>query len=91
MPETTSQVPTTKLNRRRLRFMPPREMFILAHYTSLSSTPTPPIMASYQMRGSKREVSLTVKVKLNSKIKNALEFCEVQLPFYNRSDMYTLP
>ncbi|XP_038074938.1 AP-5 complex subunit mu-1-like [Patiria miniata] len=85
MPGLTSQATPAKLTRRRLRFIPPREPFTLGYYASASSTPTtPPISATYQMRGTDREVTLTVKVKLSSKVKNALEYCEVQLPFYNR-------
>ncbi|XP_071791604.1 AP-5 complex subunit mu-1-like [Asterias amurensis] len=85
---------TLKMPKRSLRFMPPREGFTLGYYTSSTSFMTPPITASYHMKGSEREVNLLVKVKLNAKVKNAMDYCEVQLPFYNRgiiSDINVTP
>ncbi|XP_022086090.1 AP-5 complex subunit mu-1-like [Acanthaster planci] len=86
MPGMTSRSTPAKLTRRRLRFIPPREAFTLGYYTSSPSATvtSPPLTASYQMKGTEREVTLTVTIKLNTRVKNALEYCEVQLPFYNR-------
>ncbi|XP_072030857.1 AP-5 complex subunit mu-1-like isoform X2 [Amphiura filiformis] len=74
------------LTQRKVRFTPPSEMFILCHYTmsDADTNQSLPITASYQMKGNEQEANLMIKVKLNKRVRNWFEYCEVQLPFYNR-------
>ena len=50
----------------------------------MSEAPSLPISASYQMKGNDQEANIMVKVKLNKRVRNWFEYCEVQLPFFNR-------
>ncbi|XP_071962406.1 AP-5 complex subunit mu-1-like [Antedon mediterranea] len=68
---------------RKIRFTPPLEMFTLCHYTS-SSIPQLPIQAYYQMKGDQQSVKILIQLKLCSTVKNMFEYCEVQIPFFNR-------
>lgn len=68
---------------RRVRFIPPTEMFILCHYT-VSSLKELPIKGSYEMRMDGKTAKLTVRLKMSERVKNNLEYCELQIPFHNR-------
>ncbi len=74
------------LTQRKVRFTPPSEMFILCHYTmsDVDTVQSLPMTASYQMKGNDQEANLMVKVKLSKRVRNWFEYCEIQLPFYNR-------
>ncbi|KAK3093878.1 hypothetical protein FSP39_021341 [Pinctada imbricata] len=68
---------------RRVRFTPPAEMFALCHYT-VSSLKQLPITAIYDMKMSGRIATLKVQLTLTQGIRNTFEYCELQMPFYNR-------
>ncbi|OWF38566.1 AP-5 complex subunit mu-1 [Mizuhopecten yessoensis] len=68
---------------RRVRFIPPTEMFILCHYT-VSCLKEVPIKGSYEMRMDGKTAKLTVKLKMSERVRNNLEYCELQIPFHNR-------
>ncbi|XP_046351242.1 AP-5 complex subunit mu-1-like [Haliotis rufescens] len=71
---------------RRLRFIPPTEMFILCQY-SVTGLQELPIFGVYQMKCDAKIANLTVKLKLNNQVKNMFEYCEVQIPFFNRGSI----
>ncbi|CAH1793186.1 unnamed protein product [Owenia fusiformis] len=72
---------------RRLRFTPPLEMFTLCHYT-VTSLPHLPIKGFYQMKlKDKDSVELLIQLKLMDNIKASFEYCELQIPFFNRGPM----
>lgn len=73
----------TKAAPRRIRFTPPTEMFTLCHYTA-SGLKGPPIKAMYDMKMTDNRASLTIQLTLSDKVKNAFEYCEMQIPFHNR-------
>ncbi|XP_041354497.1 AP-5 complex subunit mu-1-like [Gigantopelta aegis] len=68
---------------RRIRFTPPAEMFTLCHYTA-SRLQELPIFGVYQMTYDSRTAKFNVNLKLSDQIKNNFEYCELQIPFYNR-------
>ncbi|KAI0227893.1 AP-5 complex subunit mu-1 [Lamellibrachia satsuma] len=65
-----------------LHFTPPLEMFPLCHYM-VQSQPEPPIKGFYQMKGEKL-VELLVQLRLDCHVKNAMDYCELQMPFFHR-------
>jgi AP-5 complex subunit mu-1 len=68
-------------NIRNIRFSPPLEDFTLCHYQLTPSLL--PIRGYYQMKGEKA-VELLVQLKLHETVRNNFDYCEVQIPFYNR-------
>ncbi|XP_048731973.1 AP-5 complex subunit mu-1-like isoform X2 [Ostrea edulis] len=73
----------TKAAPRRIRFTPPTEMFTLCHYTAADIKELP-IKAVYDMKMTDNKVSLTIHLTLSDRVKNAFEYCEMQIPFHNR-------
>ncbi|XP_020618474.1 AP-5 complex subunit mu-1-like isoform X1 [Orbicella faveolata] len=68
---------------RKVRFRPPTESFHLCHYSS--KTPYGlPVRGIYQMQGDANSVQVSIQLKLNEKVKNSFEYCEVHLPFFHR-------
>ncbi|XP_066526385.1 AP-5 complex subunit mu-1 [Hoplias malabaricus] len=66
-------------------FSPPLEPFRLCSYTS--QVPVPPILGSYQLKAEENLLKLNVVLKLHESVKNSFEYCEAQLPFFNRNIM----
>ncbi|KAG2457813.1 AP5M1 protein, partial [Polypterus senegalus] len=66
-------------------FSPPLEPFRLCCYTS--QVPVPPILGSYQLIEELGRLKVTVNLKLHESVKNGFEYCEVQLPFFNRGQL----
>ncbi|KAL6477839.1 hypothetical protein MHYP_G00136740 [Metynnis hypsauchen] len=63
-------------------FSPPLEPFRLCSYTS--QVPVPPILGSYQLKAEENVLKLNVVLKLHESVRNSFEYCEAQLPFFNR-------
>eukprot|EP00058_Branchiostoma_floridae_P018990 XP_002604479.1 hypothetical protein BRAFLDRAFT_79220 [Branchiostoma floridae] len=84
---SSAQHQTATMGPYKLRFTPPLHMITLCHYTS--QVRELPIRGYYQMRGEGNKVKLLVQLKLGSKVKNHFEFCELQIPFYNRGPIQT--
>ncbi|KAL5008089.1 hypothetical protein ScPMuIL_013670 [Solemya velum] len=68
---------------RRLRFTPPAEYFTLCHYT-VSSLKDLPVRGSYEVKGDNKSLILNAKLKLDERVRNSFEYCELQMPFFNR-------
>lgn len=66
-------------------FSPPLEPFRLCSYTS--QVPVPPILGSYQLKEEANLLKLNVVLKLHESVRNSFEYCEAQLPFFNRKLM----
>ncbi|XP_014663260.1 PREDICTED: AP-5 complex subunit mu-1-like [Priapulus caudatus] len=66
-------------------FTPPPEMFVLCHYTA--NMCQLPIRGFYQMREMESSVTIMLQVKLNPSVQNYFDYCEVQMPFYNRGEI----
>ncbi|XP_064602639.1 AP-5 complex subunit mu-1-like [Liolophura sinensis] len=73
---------------RRLRFTPPVDTCTVCRY-AVSSLMELPIKGLYQMRMEDRVSNLEVKLQLNERVKNAFDYCELQLPFFNRGVIQT--
>ncbi|XP_064622684.1 AP-5 complex subunit mu-1-like [Lineus longissimus] len=69
-------------NPHKIRFTPPLESIALCHYTA-RPVPDLPIKGFYQMKG-ETTVDLLVQLRLNDKVKNSFEYCELQMPFFHR-------
>ncbi|XP_019373962.1 PREDICTED: AP-5 complex subunit mu-1 isoform X1 [Gavialis gangeticus] len=63
-------------------FAPPSDLFDLCYYTS--QVPVPPILGFYQMKEEESQLKLTINLKLHESVKNAFEYCEARIPFFNR-------
>uniref|UniRef100_A0A8D0GCD9 AP-5 complex subunit mu-1 n=1 Tax=Sphenodon punctatus TaxID=8508 RepID=A0A8D0GCD9_SPHPU len=63
-------------------FTPPSDFFSLCYYTS--QVPVPPILGFYQLKEEELQWKLTVNLKLHESVKNAFEYCEARIPFFNR-------
>ncbi|XP_059579331.1 AP-5 complex subunit mu-1 isoform X3 [Alligator mississippiensis] len=63
-------------------FTPPSDVFDLCYYTS--QVPVPPILGFYQMKEEESQLKLTINLKLHESVKNAFEYCEARIPFFNR-------
>ncbi|KAI4879108.1 hypothetical protein NFI96_014437 [Prochilodus magdalenae] len=63
-------------------FSPPLEPFRLCSYTS--QVPVPPILGSYQLKAVEQILKMNVVLKLHESVRNSFEYCEAQLPFFNR-------
>ncbi|XP_025053739.1 AP-5 complex subunit mu-1 isoform X3 [Alligator sinensis] len=63
-------------------FTPPSDVFDLCYYTS--QVPVPPILGFYQMKEEESQLKLTINLKLHESVKNAFEYCETRIPFFNR-------
>ncbi|XP_054828907.1 AP-5 complex subunit mu-1 [Eublepharis macularius] len=61
---------------------PPPDLFNLCYYTS--QVPVPPILGSYQLKEEESQWKITVHLKLHESVKNAFEYCEARIPFFNR-------
>ncbi|KAM7164277.1 AP-5 complex subunit mu-1 isoform 2-T2 [Macrochelys suwanniensis] len=66
----------------KLPFTPPSDLFNLCYYTS--QVPVPPILGFYQLKEEELQLKLTVNLKLHESVKNAFEYCEARIPFFNR-------
>lgn len=66
----------------KLPFTPPSDLFNLCYYTS--QVPLPPILGFYQLKEEELQLKLTVNLKLHESVKNAFEYCEARIPFFNR-------
>lgn len=76
----------TRPNSRRMRFTPPLEMFTVCHYT-VPSLKQLPVSGRFEMKISGKTATLSVTLQLNVAIKTNLEYCELQIPFYNRGQI----
>ncbi|XP_023684177.2 AP-5 complex subunit mu-1 [Paramormyrops kingsleyae] len=65
-------------------FSPPLEPFRLCSYTS--QVPVPPILGSYQLKEGSH-LGVTLSLKLHESVRNSFEYCEAQLPFFNRGPL----
>ncbi|NXA49425.1 AP5M1 protein, partial [Nothocercus julius] len=63
-------------------FIPPSDSFDLCSYTS--QVPVPPILGCYQLNEEGSQLKYSVNLKLHESIKNAFDYCEARLPFFNR-------
>ncbi|XP_072284717.1 AP-5 complex subunit mu-1 [Pyxicephalus adspersus] len=66
-------------------FIPPFDLFQLCYYTS--QVPVPPILGFYQMTDEGHQAQISVKLKLHESIKNGFDYCEAQIPFFNKGQM----
>ncbi|XP_053553303.1 AP-5 complex subunit mu-1 [Bombina bombina] len=66
-------------------FIPPLDLFHLCYYTS--QIPVPPIMGAYQLVEDGQNLQLSVKLKLHESVKNGFDYCEAQIPFFNRGQI----
>ncbi|XP_062863557.1 AP-5 complex subunit mu-1 [Trichomycterus rosablanca] len=66
-------------------FSPPLEPFRLCSYTS--QVPVPPILGNYQLKAEKNQLKLNLVLKLHESVKNSFEYCDAQIPFFNRNLM----
>uniref|UniRef100_K7FVV0 AP-5 complex subunit mu-1 n=1 Tax=Pelodiscus sinensis TaxID=13735 RepID=K7FVV0_PELSI len=66
----------------KLPFTPPPDLFNLCYYTS--QVPVPPILGFYQLKEEELQLKLTLNLKLHESVKNAFEYCEARIPFFNR-------
>ncbi|KAH9509247.1 AP-5 complex subunit mu-1 [Bulinus truncatus] len=71
---------------RRIRFSPPMESFTLCHYT-VKRLLELPVFGVYHMKPEETKASINVQLKLNDRIKNSFEFCELRIPFYTRAQI----
>lgn len=83
IPDETGSV---RVAPRRVRFTPPLDMFPLCHYT-VSSLQELPVKGSYEMKVDGRTATVSVNLKLSDKVKNVFDYCELQIPFYNRGQI----
>lgn len=67
---------------RRIRFSPPTELFTLCHY-SASRLQELPIFGSFTMKPDNHKFQVTVLLKLSDQIRNAFDYCELQIPLLN--------
>ncbi|XP_018417843.1 PREDICTED: AP-5 complex subunit mu-1 [Nanorana parkeri] len=66
-------------------FIPPFDRFQLCYYTS--QVPVPPILGFYQMTEEGHQVQISVKLKLHESIRNGFDYCEAQIPFFNKGQI----
>ncbi|KAM4664160.1 AP-5 complex subunit mu-1 isoform 1-T2 [Discoglossus pictus] len=66
-------------------FIPPFDLFHLCYYTS--QVPVPPILGFYQLVEDGQQLQLSVKLKLHESVKNGFDYCEAQIPFFNRGQI----
>ncbi|XP_040266827.1 AP-5 complex subunit mu-1 isoform X1 [Bufo bufo] len=66
-------------------FIPPFDLFQLCYYTS--QVPVPPILGFYQLTDDGHQVQISVKLKLHESIKNGFDYCEAQIPFFNKGQI----
>ncbi|CAL1295871.1 unnamed protein product [Larinioides sclopetarius] len=67
---------------KRLRFSPPSYEFIMLQYCS-PFPKDPPIQGVFKMLG-ENSVELLIQLKLNDKVKNSFEYCDLIIVFFNR-------
>ncbi|XP_071162634.1 AP-5 complex subunit mu-1-like [Mytilus edulis] len=79
----------TRPNSRRIRFTPPLEMFTVCHYT-VPRLQQLPVSGCYEMKLTGKTATLSVTLQLNCIMKNAMEYCELQIPFYNKGQISSL-
>ncbi|XP_060609644.2 AP-5 complex subunit mu-1 [Anolis sagrei] len=68
--------------------IPPPDLFNLCFYTS--QVPVPPILGFYQLKEKESQWKFTIHLKLHESVKNAFEFCEARVPFFNRGPIIHL-
>ncbi|GIY94105.1 AP-5 complex subunit mu-1 [Caerostris extrusa] len=73
---------------KRLRFSPPLHEFVMLQYCS-PFPKDPPIQGVFKMKG-ENTVELLVQLKLNEKVKNSFDFCELIIVFFNRGPVKSL-
>ncbi|KAM5129282.1 AP-5 complex subunit mu-1 [Mantella aurantiaca] len=66
-------------------FIPPFDWFQLCYYTS--QVPVPPILGFYQMTEEGYQVHISIKLKLHESIRNGFDYCEAQIPFFNKGQI----
>ncbi|KAG8561061.1 hypothetical protein GDO81_015232 [Engystomops pustulosus] len=66
-------------------FIPPSDLFQLCYYTS--QVPVPPILGFYQLKGDGHELHISAKLKLHESVKNGFDYCEAQIPFFNKGQI----
>ncbi|KAM3920172.1 AP-5 complex subunit mu-1 [Leptodactylus fuscus] len=66
-------------------FIPPFDLFQLCYYTS--QVPVPPILGFYQLTEDGRQIHISIKLKLHESIKNGFDYCEAQIPFFNKGQI----
>ncbi|XP_045161059.2 AP-5 complex subunit mu-1-like isoform X2 [Mercenaria mercenaria] len=71
---------------RRVRFTPPLEKITLCHY-KVNPTRQPPITGSFELFAEEDRVKIKVHLRLSENIKNAFEYCELQIPFGKRGPL----
>ncbi|KAF7251886.1 AP-5 complex subunit mu-1 [Varanus komodoensis] len=62
--------------------IPPPDQFNLCFYTS--QVPVPPFLGFYQLREEEAQWKFSIHLKLHESVKNAFEYCEARVPFFNR-------
>ncbi|CAM1313264.1 AP5M1 (predicted), partial [Pycnogonum litorale] len=67
----------------RLKFSPPLYDTKLVYFTT-PVVSSPPIYGLYKLRSVEKSVEILLQLKLNEQIKNAFEYCEARIPFFNR-------
>ncbi|XP_042907095.1 AP-5 complex subunit mu-1 isoform X2 [Parasteatoda tepidariorum] len=67
---------------KRLRFSPPLHELILFHYIS-SFPKDPPLQGVFKMAG-EDSMELLLQLKLNEKVKNSFDFCDLVIVFFNK-------
>ncbi|XP_073441962.1 AP-5 complex subunit mu-1 [Dendrobates tinctorius] len=66
-------------------FIPPFDLFQLCYYTS--QVPVPPILGFYKLSEDGPQAQISVKLKLHESVKNGFDYCEAEIPFFNRGQI----
>ncbi|KAM4014024.1 AP-5 complex subunit mu-1 [Anomaloglossus baeobatrachus] len=66
-------------------FIPPYDLFQLCYYTS--QVPVPPILGFYQLTEDGPQVQISIKLKLHESVKNGFDYCEAEIPFFNKGQI----
>ncbi|CAJ0933440.1 unnamed protein product [Ranitomeya imitator] len=66
-------------------FIPPFDLFQLCYYTS--QVPVPPILGFYQLTEDGPQAQISIKLKLHESVKNGFDYCEAEIPFFNRGQI----
>ncbi|KAL8622943.1 hypothetical protein ACOMHN_027064 [Nucella lapillus] len=67
---------------RRIRFSPPVDNFTLCHYSARQLQELP-IFGSFTMKPEDHRLQVSVLLKLSDQIRNAFDYCELQIPILN--------
>ncbi|XP_073494878.1 AP-5 complex subunit mu-1 [Phyllobates terribilis] len=66
-------------------FIPPFDLFQLCYYTS--QVPVPPILGFYQLTEDGPQSQISIKLKLHESVKNGFDYCEAEIPFFNKGQI----